>query len=102
MTLGNDHFLWHRSMHQLGMKPMDILMASTLNVAKAYHKQDVIGSIEVGKWADILILGGNPLEDIENFQSIDTIIQAGKIIDRDTLPVKKVVTQYPRMEAHQH
>ncbi|EOZ4917875.1 TPA: amidohydrolase family protein [Pseudomonas aeruginosa] len=102
VTLGNDHFLWHRSMHQLGMKPMDILMASTLNVAKAYHKQDVIGSIEVGKWADILILGGNPLEDIENFQSIDTIIQAGKIIDRDTLPVKKVVTQYPRMEAHQH
>ncbi|MGY3306176.1 imidazolonepropionase-like amidohydrolase [Pseudomonas sp. PvR086] len=101
VTLGKDHYLWNRSMHQLGMKPMDILMASTLNVAKAYHKQDVIGSIEVGKWADILILSGNPLEDIENFQSIDTIIQGGKIIDRNALPVQKVVTKYPRLEAHQ-
>lgn len=100
-NLGNDHYLWNRSMYQMGMKPMDILMASTLNVAKAYHKQDVIGSIEEGKWADMLILGGNPLVDIENFQLIETIIQGGRIIDRDALPVQKVVTKYPRREAHQ-
>lgn len=100
-TLGNDHFLWQRSMHQMGMKPMDILMASTLNVAKAYHKQDVIGSIEEGKWADILILSSNPLADVENFKTIETIIQGGKVIDRDSLPVHKVVTKYPRKEPHQ-
>ena len=100
-SLGEDHFLWFRSMHELGMKPMDILMASTRNPARAYHKDHLFGTVEAGKYADLLILEANPLEDVENFRRIATILQAGKEVDRGSLPMQKVVTSYPRMEAHQ-
>lgn len=100
-TLGQDHFLWFRSMRELGMKPMDILLAATRNPAIAYKKDHLIGTVSPGKLADVLVLDADPLEDVENFRRIGTIIQSGQVIDRSTLPVKKIVTEYPRMEAHQ-
>ena len=100
-TLGKDHFLWFRSMHEMGMKPMDILMAATRNPALAYGKDHLIGTIAPGRYADILVLEADPLADVENLSRIQTILQAGRVIDSASLPVKKVVTDYPRMEAHQ-
>lgn len=97
-SIGNDHFLWFKAMGQLGMKPMDMLLAATRNVARAYHKDGLIGTVEPGKLADLLILDADPLADWENYRRIHAIYQGGVAIDRSSLPVKKVVTAYPRFE----
>ena len=43
--------------------------------------------MEAGKFADLLILSGNPLEDIRNSRTIEQVIYAGRLIDRDNLPM---------------
>jgi imidazolonepropionase-like amidohydrolase len=51
-------------MVEAGLSPMQSIVASTSNAALALGLQDEIGTIEVGKYADLLVIDGNPLEDI--------------------------------------
>jgi cytosine/adenosine deaminase-related metal-dependent hydrolase len=90
-TLGKGHFFWCRAMAEKGMPAMDIILAATRNVAAAYHELDQIGTLEKGKAADLVILEANPLEDINNLQKIVMVMKDGQVIDRDRLPIKKVV-----------
>jgi imidazolonepropionase-like amidohydrolase len=90
-TLGKGHFFWCRAMAEKGMPAMDIILAATRNVAAAYHELDQIGTLEKGKVADLVILEANPLEDINNLQKIVMVMKDGQVIDRDRLPIKKVV-----------
>lgn len=97
-SIGEDHFHWFRAMHDLGMEAMDILQSATINVARAYKKDDVIGSIEVGKLADLVVLNENPLDSVDNYAKIHAVYQAGNLVNTDTLPTKKIVTEYRRSE----
>ena len=62
-----------------------ILRAATLDNAKAMGLSRELGSIEVGKRADLLLLKANPLSNISAYDSIDTIILNGQVIARETL-----------------
>nr|QFU78391.1 napropamide amidohydrolase [Sphingobium sp. B2] len=97
-SIGGDHFHWFRAMRQLGMKPMDMLQAATKNIARAYKKEADLGTVEAGKFADFLILDANPLDDEDNYKRIHAIYQGGRKVDRSALPVKRLVTEYPRCE----
>ena len=68
---------------QAGLSPMDALLAATRNGAMVIGVEDQLGTIEVGKLADFLLLTANPLEDIENIRKIETIIYKGKAYPRD-------------------
>lgn len=71
----------HEEMHLMqmgGMKPLDILKMGTLNAATLVHAEDSLGSIEVGKLADMILLNENPLEDIQNSRSISEIFKNGR------------------------
>ena len=46
---------------------------------------DEFGTIEVGKRADLILVGGNPLEDVTNIQDIYGIMAAGRWYSRETL-----------------
>jgi imidazolonepropionase-like amidohydrolase len=59
-----------------GMTPMQTIVASTSTAAKAVKAAD-IGTLEAGKWADFLVLGGNPLEDIKNTRKLESVWVAG-------------------------
>jgi len=66
---------------------MEALMAATKICAEALGLEDQIGTVESGKLADILVIDGNPLEDIKLLQDSNTIrmvIKNGDIVlDRD-------------------
>lgn len=68
-----------------GMTPLQALRAATIDSAKILGWQDRLGSIEVGKQADIVAIGGNPLADITAVSEIHTVIKAGRAYPIDDL-----------------
>lgn len=68
---------------KVGMTPMDAIIAATKNAAEAVGMEKKIGTLEENKIADIIIVNGNPLEDIKvlrNPENIIMVIKNGKII----------------------
>jgi len=69
-----------------GMSPMDALVAGTMNAAENIGKENEIGSISVGKLADLVVVDGDPLQDIRILQDMNRILlvfKEGRIkIDR--------------------
>lgn len=74
--------MWH--LWKGGMPTEDVLHATTMGNAKKIGLQNEIGSLEVGKIADFLILEDNPLDDILNTLSIEYTVQGGVFYDADT------------------
>ena len=62
-----------------GMTPLQALRAATIVPAEITGWQERFGSIEVGKQADIVAIGDNPLTDITAVSDIDTVIKAGRV-----------------------
>jgi imidazolonepropionase-like amidohydrolase len=69
-----------RLMHDAGMTPMQIIQAATRNGAAVCGLEDELGTIEPGKIADVIVIDGNPLEDIERFESVLIVIHNGVVI----------------------
>tara|TARA_R110002072_G_scaffold23949_2_gene81976 strand:+ start:87258 stop:90554 length:3297 start_codon:yes stop_codon:yes gene_type:complete len=68
-----------------GMSNLEALKAATINSAEYIGAGNDIGSLEVGKMADLLVLTDNPLENIENTQSIEKVMINGRLYDANTL-----------------
>jgi hypothetical protein len=66
---------------EAGVSPMKAIQAATLNVARTFKKDRDYGSVEPGKFADLSIVEGNPLEDIWTTQNVKMVIMDGKVID---------------------
>jgi adenine deaminase len=64
-----------------GIPNMSVIRAATINGAKALGVEDELGSIEVGKIADIIIINGDPIEDIKNTRNVKMIIKEGEFYD---------------------
>ena len=70
---------------QGGMTPMEAIRASTLDGARYLGLDGDIGSIEVGKLADLMIMDKNPLTDIRNSESVRQVMINGVLYDTDTM-----------------
>jgi Tol biopolymer transport system component len=68
-----------------GLTPMEAITAATGAAARILRAQDEIGTIKVGKRADLVILDADPLLDIRNTSRIWNVIQDGRIVDRPGL-----------------
>lgn len=68
-----------------GLSPAEALRAATLYPAEYFGLESTYGSIDNGKIADLLILNDNPLNNIENTKSIQTVIFNGQIYHREKL-----------------
>jgi hypothetical protein len=67
-----------------GMKPMDVLRVATILGATGLGLDHDLGSIRVGKLADLVILDKNPLEDIRNTNSVDYVMKNGRLYEGTT------------------
>lgn len=67
-------------MRAAGMKPMQVIVASTKNAAISCGSDESLGTIEVGKLADIVVVGGDPLVDLETLKSPLLVMKEGRIV----------------------
>ena len=65
---------------EAGLSPMAALGAATISPAKFVRKESVMGQIEPGFVADLVLLDANPLTDIQNTRSINQVISKGKLV----------------------
>jgi imidazolonepropionase-like amidohydrolase len=86
---GNDFNFHGYSLHEEmqilesgGIAAMDIIKMGTLSAAKMMHVEDNLGSIEPGKYADLVLLNANPLDAIRNSLHINAVIKNGAIQTR--------------------
>ena len=68
-----------------GLSPFEAIAAATSRAARVLGAGQEIGTVEVGKLADLVILDRSPLDDIANTRRIWRVIQGGRIVDRDAL-----------------
>ena len=78
---------------ELGMTPMQAIVAATKNGAFAAGREADLGTLERGKIADLLVLDGNPAADITNIRTIRVLMAAGRVVDRDKLPEVRVLSR---------
>lgn len=64
-----------------GISPLQAIMAATKNPADFLRKSSLLGTLEPGKLADLVILKADPLEDIRNTKRIDRVMLDGKFVD---------------------
>ncbi|UZR98855.1 metal-dependent hydrolase family protein [Chondrinema litorale] len=64
----------------LGMSPMEAIKAGTIVNAELLQKEQDLGSIEVGKLADIIATKGNPLQDISELTRVKFVMKGGELI----------------------
>lgn len=67
-----------------GMTPMEAIIAGTLSGADNIGKLDELGSLETGKWGDIVAVEGNPLDDITLLQNVSFVMKEGVVYKYST------------------
>ena len=81
--LGYHWEMW--SLAKGGMSPADVLRAATIHGAEALGLQQDVGSLEIGKLADLVVLDANPLENIRNSNTVRYVMMNGRLHDGATL-----------------
>jgi imidazolonepropionase-like amidohydrolase len=66
-------------MVKAGMKPMEAIQSATMTAAELLRVEDLFGSIEAGKMADIVAVDGDPLQDISVLKDISFVMKDGKV-----------------------
>jgi imidazolonepropionase-like amidohydrolase len=66
-----------------GMPPLDVIRAITVNAAEMLGWQDRIGSIEPGKFADLVAVAGDPIADITEIERVRFVMKDGQVVRND-------------------
>ena len=68
-------------MIEAGLTPMQVIVGSTKYPAEMLRKGNLLGTVEAGKLADVIVVDADPLRDIKNLDKINSVIQDGKIVE---------------------
>ena len=79
---------------ELGMTPSQAIVAGTKNGAIACRLQKEIGTLEPGKFADLVILDADPLADIHNLRKVRAVFKGGQQIDTSHLPEQHIFSTH--------
>jgi imidazolonepropionase-like amidohydrolase len=67
-------------MVKLGLTPLQAIQASTINDADLLGWSDKVGTIEPGKWADIVAVDGDPLADVTTLERVKFVMKGGEVV----------------------
>jgi imidazolonepropionase-like amidohydrolase len=67
----------------LAMTPLQAIQTATINDADVLGWSDKIGTIETGKWADIIAVDGDPLQDITTLQHVRFVMKGGEVVKNE-------------------
>ena len=70
---------------QAGFTPMEAIQAATVVPARVMHQDRDLGTVEVGKIADLIVLGRNPVESIGNIRGVEKVVAAGTLYETGPL-----------------
>ena len=68
---------------RLGMTPLQAIQSGTLNGADLLGWSDKIGTIEAGKWADIVAVDGDPLQDVSTLEHVKFVMKGGAVVKNE-------------------
>ena len=66
-------------MDELGVKPLDAITMATANAAELIGVNEEVGTLTVGKWADVIAVEGNPLENIRLLEQVQFVMKSGMV-----------------------
>lgn len=66
-------------MVEAGMPPMEAILSATVNASTLLRINDKVGTVEKGKWADLVAVNNNPLDDITELQEVQFVMKNGKV-----------------------
>ena len=71
------------NLRDAGMPAVDVIRAVTTNAAEALGWQDRIGTVEPGKFADLVAVSGDPLADITELERVRFVMKDGRVVRND-------------------
>jgi len=81
--VGTDVEDYHGELGRLadaGMPAVEVLLAATRNGARALRLEDQLGALETGKLADVVLVAGEPWNDVRDLASIVAVIRGGRLV----------------------
>ena len=67
-------------MVEWGMTPLQAIQAATVSAAKALGREDDVGAIAVGRYADIIAVDGDPLKDVRTLERVAAVVKGGVVV----------------------
>ncbi len=98
--LGDGLFFALADLEQIGIEPMKALQAATINIARGYQLDKDLGTLEVGKYADMVVLDANPLDSARGYKSINMVIKSGEIVDLGKPPKEPLISNQKAMSSN--
>lgn len=78
---------------------MKALQTATINVARGYKLDKDFGTLERGKYADMVVLDADPLAAARNYRAINMVIKAGEPVDLSKLPSAPLISNQTSIAA---
>ncbi len=70
-------------LHEVGLTPQQVIRAATRNAAVHLGREEDLGTLEAGKLADLIVVDGNPLQDLSVLQKIEVVVKDGVVVVED-------------------
>jgi imidazolonepropionase-like amidohydrolase len=71
------------AMTKLGLTPIEAIRAATTSAADLMGWQDRVGSIDVGKYADLIAVAGDPLVDVTELEHVKFVMKGGAVVKNE-------------------
>lgn len=71
-------------MVKLGLTPLQSIQAATVNAADLLGWADKVGTLEPGKWADLIAVDGDPLQDVTTLERVKFVMKGGSVIKNES------------------
>ena len=73
-------------MVKYGMTPMQAIQSATTSAADLLGHSDIVGSIKPGKFADVIAVSGDPLQDVSALEKVAFVMKDGKVYKQEERP----------------